>query len=406
MPSRTTNRVSRLSSAFKGDCQLHPRASLRRRSVRSQLTLICILALALGSCSKNPDPIQDETIRMLRESPFLMLSGEANQIVGIDINRLRTLSIFPELKKSIVGRGARAEHWKEMANELGFDPLDKIDDFVLGSYRIVDLENPFAGCIVVFTGSWDSDEKLMDAVLTYLGKEVLIEPPPFESKKYRGVVQIYETIAPSRRDPDREVGVYFSFPGPGLGVFTMTRDLLPECLDVTLLDRPGIRESEDWRRRMESTQLDGLAWAAGSFPRTVRSYLADKIESEPELQNLFALTNATEFYLNFQLDRNYLMEGGFICKGPFDAELMSIHLDKARPILPRILEAWFSPESPRIGVWQDFFDRILITPSESETKFSSVMDRSEVEHLLSLTMAGPTPTPTPMVIPAPFRKNK
>lgn len=404
MLSRTPTRVSRQPGASKCTGASQHRARLRQRLFTPSLVLICALGLTLGSCRKNPDPIQDETIRMLKESPFLMLSNEANQIVGIDVNRLRTLSIFPDLKKAIVGTGARAEHWEEMAKELGFDPLDRIDDFVLGSYRIVDLENPFAGCIVVFTGSWESDEQLMDAFLTYLGKEVLIDPPPFESKKYRGVLQIFETIAPSRREPDREVGVYFSFPGPGLGVFTMTRDLLPECLDVTILNRPGIRESEDWQRRLDTVQLDGLAWAAGSFPRTFRSYISDKIESEPELQNLKGLTNARQFYLNFQFDRNYLMGGGFICDSPFEAEIMGIHLEKARPILPRILEAWFYPKSPRIVVWQDFFDRTLVTMSADRTKFSAVMDRAEVEHLLGLTMAGPTPTPTPMVIPAPFRK--
>jgi len=339
-------------------------------------------------------------VEKVQITPHLAFSGAQGQVFSLNLQRLRTLSIYAPALEAILDNDDRAAWHGELAEDLGADPLVFIDRAALAFHEPFKLETPWTRCVVIAVGDFAEPERLLAGLHRFVGKRYLVNPPPFAKASHAGH-EIHVTRAPAYADPDRIIEMYFAFPTPRLMVFATGRDLIHETLEVIAGQRKGLAAPAPWQDRLRRLDPAAMAWGLGLIPTEVNRWLLDKARTEPELDGREALSLGQEFRASLTVGREYLLRGTIQCPSIDGAGSMARDLEAARPILPRILAHFLGEESRAIPVWQGLLGRIVITSESNTVGLILRRTRREVEDFVREAISPPA-SPTPQAIPAPF----
>src|SRR5690606_4720185 len=117
---------------------------------------------------------------------------------------------------------------------------------------------------------------------------------------------------------------------------------------------PVITDDKGWDEHFGRVRLDQPVWAAGWTPIFEwREFIEEKVKTVPELENLWALVHQhpVKFYGYISPTPQYLADFELICENASDAEAFVFDLNKARRVIPRMLNSWF-PEAPlKVQEW-------------------------------------------------------
>lgn len=359
------------------------------------LFAVCVGALSSVSCTKPVDNVQSAL-----NSPFIALGPNQNQILSIDLGRLRKLSIYSNSRNAILDDADRAQWFKSLVNDLGVDPMEQIDRVIIGFQGRWTLDDPLARAVIVCTGRFDNPDALTEGFLKFVGERYLINPPPFTKGQYAGF-PTYTTSAPSYSDAEKKIEYNFAFPSPNLMVFSRVTPPFNESLDILAGNVEGISTSGAWRPRFSQVDLTAIMWAVGSFPQALNQYLSDRVESEPELAGLANLTAVRDFYTTLSVGREYIFRAALICDSIDRATGLGADLRSARAIVPRAVGALIGEDNLRVSVIRKLVDKVFISASVKTTSLMLRLDRRDVEDFVR-SMIRPPPAPTPLAIPAPF----
>lgn len=365
------------------------------RWTKFSLFAVCVGALLSVSCGKKVDRVVSAL-----NSPFIALGPNQNQILSIDLGRLRKLSIYADSRNAILDDADRAQWFESLVKDLGLDPLEQIDRVIIGFQGRWTLDDPLARAVIVCTGRFDNPDAMTEGFLKFVGERYLINPPPFTKGQYAGF-PTYTTSAPSYSDAEKIIEYNFAFPSPNLMVFSRVAPPFKESLDILAGNAEGVSASEAWRPRFGQVDLTAVMWAVGSFPQALNQYLSDRVQSEPELAGLANLTAIRDFYTTLSVGREYMFRAALICDAIDRATGLGADLRSAREIVPRAVAALIGEDNPRVSVIEKLIDKVFISASVKTTSLMLRMDRRNVEEFVR-SMIRPPPAPTPMAIPAPF----
>lgn len=369
--------------------------------VRPLVLGLCLAAslLMLAGCEKKTRGNLD----LYEKSPFLALSGEQTQIVSIDLESIRRLSIFASARDALLGNPDRSKWWSEISTDLGMPPLEKIDHIVIGNHGTLDLGDPLADAVVIMTGELAAPEAITSGIARYAAKHFLTNPPAFSAtpNTVDGGILFYSTKAPSAQHPEKVHEYFVAFPSPRILVFARSRNFLIDTLNVVSGRAEGIAKQTAWQDRLKQIDLGATAWAVGDVPASVNEFIAKRVTTEPELKGLANLNKSRRFKLGISTGAQYGFDGVLTCESIEGAELLRKDMEQARGVIPRVLWSFMDETDPRVRIWQGLFERFFLKAEVNSVRISVKMERTEVENFVRRLVQAPTAA-TPRSIPAPF----
>lgn len=356
---------------------------------------LCIAASVVTACKEPP------LTQKAEQTPFLLLTGNETQIVSVNIERVRLLSIFESARSAILENQERNERWSRLVETIGIDPVRSIDRVVIGNQGDIEFSDPFKNAVVLANGTFDDPQQIVDGFLAIAGENYLLSPPPFYIRESNGV-SIYTTSAPKYKKPDEIVEFNFAFPTPKLMIFTQSTERMDNALQILQGQKPGIQASEDWKKRLSPINVGAMIWSVGDIPQSVKKYLRERVASEPELRGLNALANGLIYTAAVEVGRDdYRARVRISCDSIGAATDMAEHVKAARAILPRVFTHYLGEGHPKIADWLALSNEVYISNEFSSVVLTLDKSRRSIEDFVR-KITSPTPTPTPREIPAPF----
>lgn len=342
----------------------------------------------------------------VRQSPFLGLDGQQSQVLSFDFQQIHKLSFFRRAKDAILKGGHRRQRWETFVSALGLDPFSSIDRIAVGLHAPLDLDDPLANAVIICAGQFENPLEIIDGFRKFSTQDssllapTLFNPPEFKITTHEGVA-VYSLSSPTYRDPQRIIEFHFAFPD-GLMIYSRSANLLTASLDVIAGRTENLLSHEGWDARIGAARKQALFWGTGVFPRSLNSYLADRVQSEPEWQGLNGLMSAQDFRLSLATGSEYLLTIDLECDSFLSAETMTTDLKSARRIVPRMLVSLLGAGNPSIEIWKgNIFDPVTIIPTGSAVTVRLRMRRNDVERFVRQVISHPA-APAPVKIPPPF----
>lgn len=366
--------------------------------------LAAVVAVVLPLLACGQEQLSETRIRIIRQSPFLFVPPSATQLASIDFNRLRQLSIYKDLKEIFLRDEGRLDVWNELSRRQGGDdPMTQIDQVIIAAYA-PEVRRPMKETVLIITGKWRDEEKFLEGMQMLAGEGFLDNPPAFEP--LAEISNAYSMTATSTLRPGESTTVYVAFPGPGICIFSLSRSRFEKCHGAIFERLPAITDDNGWSSHFSRIRLDQPIWAAGWTPSTWRDFLQEKVQTLPELKDLWNLVHhhPVTFYAYLGTEDRYLLDVEAICETSQGADLFEYDLNKARRVIPRMLNSWFNGDLRKIDEWRILFDQIEITRQEASLFFKLEMTPEEATQLIQVTALKAEATPTPEAVPDPFRR--
>lgn len=376
---------------------------LNRTSRAFQVAVFVAVVIPLLACGE--EKLSDTRVRIIRQSPFLFVPPSATQLASIDINRLRQLSIYKDLKEVFLRDEGRLDVWNELSRRQGGDdPLTQIDQVIFAGYA-PKFSRPMKEVVLIITGNWKEEEKFLEAIQLLAGQGFLDNPPAFQPLP--NITNGYSMTATSTLHPGESTTLYVAFPGPGICVFSLSKSRFEKCHGAIFEKLPAITDDGGWNQHFSRIRLDQPIWAAGWTPIAEwRDFMQEKVETLPELKDLWNLVHnhPVNFYAYLGTQDRYLLDVEMICETSEAAGLFEYDLNKARRVIPRMLNSWFNGDIRKIDEWRIIFDEIEVRQEEASLFFELEMTEEEATRLIQTTALQAEATPTPEAVPDPFRR--
>ncbi len=352
-----------------------------------------------------PAPAESGMDVMFLQSPYLALGGGQEQIFSLRLDRIRRLNIFRHARDVILRHEPRGEWMNSLIDEIGFDPLDKIDRVVLGMYPGMTIDDPLGTAVIICTGDFaeiDRDAALQ-GLLNFVGERYLLNPPTFARREIAGVT-VYSSKAPTYRDTEKIVAYHFAFPSEQMMIFARNLNHMTDTLSVIDGSAAGVQRNPAWQESFRLVDLGATAWGTGAMPGAVRDWIYEKVQSEPELRGLTALRDPRNFHFVLNTGNEYRLTAGFISQTIDQAMEVTRQAEEARRVIPSALRAILGEEHPKFDVWNEFLADSYLSTEFNTTKVlvrRASRDVEEFVRQLRLVEA----TPIPRSIPGPFLSN-
>ncbi|MBI1785824.1 hypothetical protein HYR69_11825 [Candidatus Sumerlaeota bacterium] len=322
--------------------------------------------LAASGCSKQSQepaggaagPVQEADLQKYIESPHLALDGTQDEILQINLNKMRSLSFYAQARDAIFENPDRKSWLDGLRKHLGMDPFEKIDRLIIGLKEPLDLDDPFKTGVLIFVGDFSDPKGFMEGLRKFaLERYFKSAPQPVESDYQK--FKLFSIVgAELSGEKGGRQDYHGAFPSPKLLVLSRSLELVTSCLDVMKGTKPSITANPEWQDRLAGAAYTAVVWGMGKMPATVNERIKKEVETEPELQKLFYLYDSSEFNISFSYNgREYLLNGAFTCKEMYRSKGLRDNLEDAvrrRNYLPKLIARFAGEGSPRIPVWQKF----------------------------------------------------
>lgn len=379
---------------------------------------MAVAAAALAACGNKgssgngsspgdgaPPPPESEINVLFLQSPYLALGSGQEQIFSLRLDRIRRLNIFRRAREVILRREPRGEWMTSLIDEIGFDPLQEIDRVVVGMYPGVKIDDPLGTAVIICTGDFSGidREAALQGLLNFVGERYLLNPPTFVKKEIAGVT-VYSSQAPTYRDTEKVVAYHFAFPSAEMMIFARNLNHMTDTLSVIEGSAAGVQRNPAWQESFRLVDLGATAWGTGAMPASVRDWIYEKVQSEPELKGLTALRDPQNFHFVLKTGNEYRLTAGFISQTIDQAMEVTRQAEEARRVIPSALRAILGEEHPKLGVWNEFLADSYVSTEFNTTKIlvrRASRDVEEFVRQLRLVEA----TPIPRSIPGPFLSN-
>lgn len=341
------------------------------------------LVFLLGyGCGSSKDPYAK-----FEQSPFVALAGNQNQLLRINIEQLRSLSIFSDVLKALNENSSPDSWFKSFEAILGTDPFSMVDRMVVGFNGIWDIDDPWANAVLIFRGQFENPQKIISDLMLFCQDHTLLSAPLLNpSAPVRNNFEsftITKIEASLYRNPEEKVQFFFSFPTPRLMIVSRQEFLVKDSLEVMSGTKEGIQSHERWEEVLGTIELGAMIWAVGDLPDDLRRRIDKEAQNVRELSGLENLALATRFNLSLKVDSlEYLLEVALECDSIDDTQSMRDDIEAARPYLATQVEAWFSPQSPRGAIVNSFLERIRLLSQSSTITLLLRVSRHDIEQFV------------------------
>lgn len=370
-----------------------------------QAIAVFMAVLPLAGCGS--EELSERRTRLVRQSPFLFMAPGATQLVSIDINRFRQLSLYEDLREVFLRDEGRLSAWNELSRRQdGKDPLSQIDLVVFAGHA-PSFKRPMNEVVLIITGNWGDHEAFLESIRLLSAEGFLENPPEFQPYAETNVYNAYTLSAESSLHPGERVTLYVSFPGQGICVFSLSEERFDNCNAAIFGTGKSIDDDTGWDHHFSRIRLDQPIWAAGWAPNYEwREFIEEKIQTVPELEGLWDLmhNHPATFYAYLGTENRYLLDVEMVCENEEAASLFDYDLNKARRVIPRMLNHWFDGDVRKISAWEALFEEIEVTREGASLFMRTEKTEEEVSELVSITAAEAQVTPTPKPVPDPFRR--
>jgi hypothetical protein len=282
----------------------------RRRAVapgrpRAPFLFAMLVLLALTVACKKPPVI--ETVM---QTPYLGLPQQLDHVYYLDVARLRDRDFIDQLRNNVLLDADLPKQPDELRRRLGFDPLEDVDNLVIGARGNFDKPgNPFADCVFLARGRFANPGVRLEALRQMLATEFLIAPPPFKKTTHSsGGYDRYALEAAGQYDETVVFKLNFGFPNDRLMVFSFSPALLGETLDVIAGEAEGIRKDEFWLAMLQRPNVGAMIWGTGN---------ASSRGDWPGAQVL-AAPGAQQYFFDLDFGARFQFKSGLVC-GSIDA---------------------------------------------------------------------------------------